>query len=87
MQQAIQSALLKLNSNDFIKEAVLVVIVSVLDAIQQGLTAYGLNLAAYNWGSIGQVALTAGIGYLVKNLLTNSDGAVVGVVGGTPPQQ
>jgi len=83
--QAIQSALMKLNSNDLIKGGILVVIVSVLDAIQQGLTVYGLNFAAYNWISIEQVALTAGVGYLVKNLLTNSNGSVLGLTAATTP--
>lgn len=58
-----------LNSRDFIKALLIVVASAVLtyvtEAIQHG-------IQTFNWHDISQVAMTAGMAYLVKNWLTPS---------------
>ena len=78
MQELIRSAFLKLNTNDFIKGLSIVVIVSILGALNDAIQTSGLAITSYDWGSIEKVAITAGIGYLVKNLLTDSEGKLFG---------
>lgn len=70
-----------LNLNDFAKGAIVVVIVAFLGGLQQMLTAHGLDFANYDWSLIANLALTAGVGYLSKNFLQDSDGKVLGRVG------
>ena len=72
----------KLNSADFWKALAVIVITAVLGAVEQALSKYGLSFASYDWGGILNLAVTAGVGYLVKNLVSDSSGAVLGVVGG-----
>lgn len=76
-----QSEFLTLGKSDFIKGLALVVIVAVLGSLQQGLTTFGFDFASYNWAEIIKVAVTAGVGYLGKNLLTTSDGKLLGKIG------
>ena len=75
----IMSNLYKLNLNDWTKGLIVAVLVVVLGMLQQALTAHGLNILAYNWGEILNVAIMAGLGYLGKNLLTNEEGKVLGI--------
>lgn len=77
----IKSKLFSLTSNDFVKGLVLAVITVVLGAIQQGLTAHGVDFASYNWGAIGDMALSAGIAYLIKNYFSNANGQIVTPMG------
>lgn len=60
-----------LNSADFIKGLILAVLTSVLTIVYNTLQAGSL---VFDWKSIGTTALTTAIAYLMKNLLTNSDG-------------
>jgi small basic protein len=71
-----------LRSEDFAKGAALAVIVAVLGAVQQALTAHGFDVASYDWGFIINVAITAFVGYLGKNFVSDEKGAVLGKVGG-----
>ncbi len=71
----------KLNLADLGKAVVLVVITTLLGAIQQAVTAHGFNLGDYDWLSILQVAGTAGVGYILKNLISDSSGKVMGIIG------
>lgn len=74
------SNMFSLNFSDVAKGAVVAVLVAVLGAIEQGLTAHGLDFMAYDWASILNLAVTAGIGYLGKNFLS-SNGKFVGKIG------
>jgi len=74
------SEFFRLKVNDFIKGLVVVVIGALLGAFQQALETQGLNLSQYDWGSIINLALTAGVAYLAKNLLSDSDGRVMGAI-------
>jgi len=68
-----KSLFLKLNQADFLKSGIVVVIVAVLAFVQTLLESKGFNISAADLSQLVQIALTAGVGYLAKNLLSNSD--------------
>lgn len=68
----------KLGIEDFAKGAIVAVLAVVLGALQQAVTAHGFDFAAYDWGSIGNVAGTAFIAYLSKNFFTDRTGIPFG---------
>jgi hypothetical protein len=65
------SDFLKLNVKDFIKGLIVSVISAVLTIISTTVQAGNFT---FDWKQIGIVALTAGVAYITKNFLTNSDG-------------
>lgn len=75
------SGFLKLNLQDLAKGLFIAVLGVVLGAIQQGLTAHGIDFASYDWQSVFNIALSAAGLYLSKNLLSNSDGKALGRIG------
>lgn len=75
------SQFLSLNKSDYVKGLVVAVLVTVIGAIQQALTAHGLDLSSYDWTGIGKMAVECAIAYLMKNLMSTSDGKVMGVIG------
>jgi hypothetical protein len=52
-----------------------------LGALQQALPALGFDVGAYDWASIAQIAGTAFIAYLGKNLFSDEDGKVLRFIG------
>jgi len=77
--QSIQSAFLRLDSNDLLKGLVVAVLAAVLTFLANAFQAPGFAFASMNWGLVGQVALMAGVSYLGKNLLTTQSGSILGV--------
>jgi len=75
------SGFLRLNLGDLSKGLVVAVLVVVLGAIQQALSAHGLDFATYDWAAILDVAWKAAVAYLGKNLLSNDEGKVFGRIG------
>jgi hypothetical protein len=75
------SSFFKLDGSDLAKGVALAVITAVLGAIQQALSAHGFDVAAYDWSGIVDVAGTAFIAYLGKNLFSTEDGKVLGFIG------
>ena len=67
-----KSNFLNLNFKDLAKGLLTAIITAIsayiYEAIQSG------NLTAIDWKFVGSTALIAAIGYLTKNLLTNSEG-------------
>lgn len=67
-----KSNFLNLNFRDLAKGLLTAIITAIsaylYEAIQSG------DLTAIDWKFVGTTALIAAIGYLTKNLLTNSDG-------------
>jgi hypothetical protein len=63
-----KSTLFSLNLSDFIKGAILAVVVPVLVTIQQSLAAGNI---VFDWKTIGISALATFIAYLLKNFLTD----------------
>jgi hypothetical protein len=66
------STFLSLNIRDFFKGAALAVIIPGLVTIQQALMNPPIN-----WKAIGITALATFIGYLIKNLFTDTNAAAV----------
>lgn len=67
------SALGKLNGNDFIKGLILAVITAVLTAVYNTLES-GSQI---DWKAVATIGITAFIGYLLKNIASNSNGEVL----------
>jgi hypothetical protein len=65
-----KSTFLSLNSKDFIKGLVVAVLSSVVAILYSTVQAGSL---AFDWTTIGTVALTSALGYIMKNLFTNSN--------------
>lgn len=69
------STLLKLNLQDLAKGLIITVLTSVLTIAYNTVNAGSLT---FDWKAIGLTALTSGLAYLMKNLLTNSEGQFLG---------
>lgn len=65
------STFLNINLNDLAKGLIIAVLTSVLTIIYSTVEAGSL---AFDWKLIATTALTSALGYLLKNLLTNSEG-------------
>jgi hypothetical protein len=69
------STFLNLNSSDFIKGLIMAVLTTVITVIYQTVEAGSL---VFDWKSIGTMALTSALAYIMKNLFTNSTGKLFG---------
>lgn len=65
------SPFFNINLKDLGKGLILAVLTSVLTIIYSTIQAGSLE---FNWNLIASTAITSGLGYLIKNLLTNSEG-------------
>ena len=65
------SPFLNINLNDLGKGLILAVLTSVLTVIYTTVQAGNLS---FDWKLVATTALTSAIGYLLKNLFTNSTG-------------
>lgn len=65
------STLLSLNNKDFIKGLLVAVLSSVITILYNTIQTGSLT---FDWKAIGTMALTSALGYILKNLLTNSTG-------------
>lgn len=74
------SDLLKLNWKDVLKAVVLAVICAVLLAVYNLLNTCGFSCTSDQWLDVAKIALTSGLGYLVKNFLTDSEGKFMGKI-------
>lgn len=72
------SNFLRLNLRDVSKGLVVAVIVVVLGALQQAFQTNGLDISAFDWAGILDIAWKAGLAYLGKNLVSDGDGRVLG---------
>ena len=66
-----KSPFLNIDLTDFIKGLIIAVLTSVLTIIHSTLENLSLT---FDWKLIFTTAVTSALGYLVKNLLTNSEG-------------
>jgi hypothetical protein len=69
------STLFNLNIQDLAKGLILTVLTSVITIVYNTVSAGSLT---FDWQAIGLTALTSGLAYLMKNLLTNSKGEFLG---------
>ena len=65
------SPFLNINLNDLGKGLILAILTSVMTIVYTTVQAGSLS---FDWKLIGTTALTSAIGYLLKNLFTNSTG-------------
>ena len=77
----INSALFRLNCSDFSKGLAIAVLGAILGILQQGLQLHGFDFPAYDWAGIFDLAWKVAVVYLSKNLLSDSDGKVLGHIG------
>lgn len=75
------SAFLKLSSNDFVKGAVVAVIAAVFATLAQWFNAPGFGFASFQWDELGKVAVMAFIAYMSKNLGSSDNGKFLGSIG------
>lgn len=75
----------KLASSDFVKGAWLAVLCAVLTGVAQALSVPGFSFSSFDWEQILRIAGVAFTGYISKNLLSSSNGAVMGKFGGSNP--
>lgn len=79
------SGILRLNLADLGKGALTAVFTAVVLALGTAAQSGNFNLFSYDWASLLKLALGAGVGYLVKNLLTDTQGNFLGI--GSPKPQ
>ena len=68
--------LFKLGWNDAVKGLVMAVLSGVITFVYQAST----NDTSFDWNQILQIAITSGLGYLVKNYFTDSEGKLMGKI-------
>lgn len=66
-----QSNFLGLNLADIVKGLLMAILTPVLVTIQLSVEA---GILTFNWHAIAISAVAGGVGYIIKNLLSNSDG-------------
>jgi hypothetical protein len=72
------SELFNFNVKDFVKGAVVAILSAVVATLQSIITQKGFNLTSTDGWFIASVAVTAFLGYLLKNFLSDVDGKVLG---------
>ncbi len=68
--------LFKLNWRDAAKGLVMAVLASVLTVVYQSVVAH----TPIDWNQVTQIAFASGLGYIVKNFFTDSDGKLLGKI-------
>ena len=75
MIQTIKSRLFSLASNDYVKAFIVAVLSPVAAIVGQALDSFAQGLPfVLNYTSLWHIALAAGVGYLIKNFFSNSQG-------------
>lgn len=75
------SDIFKWNYKDFAKGIVVSVFSAIITYFYQLISApNGYDLFATDWNGVLKVAIVAGVGYLAKNLFTDSQGKFGGVL-------
>jgi hypothetical protein len=72
-----ESELFILNHRDFLKSFVVFVFAAVLDVLLQQISQ---GFGAFDYKQILLVATTSGISYLLKNLISDSNGKILGKI-------
>jgi hypothetical protein len=80
------TSMFKLGSNDLVKGVATAVFAGIIVALYGVVTAPGFDFFAADWGSLSHLMINAAagafVGYLGKNFLSDSNGAVLGIWGG-----
>ena len=75
------SAFLRLGWADFGKGLFMAVLSAVIATLNAAFEAGNFDFATYDWGGILKLSINVAGVYLIKNLLSDKDGKVLGVVG------
>ena len=76
--EIIKSGFLRLNSNDLIRGVITAVLSAVVLVLCQAISDGGFRSVSLE--QLLQVGTVAGLGYLIKNFFTTSDGKFGGVI-------
>jgi len=71
-----QSNAYTLNINDVVRGLVVAILTAVIGGVQQMLTAHGLDVTAWDWVFILNLALSSFAAYIAKNYVTDKDGKI-----------
>lgn len=72
------STLYSLNTSDVVRGLVIAIFGAVLTFFVNLLSAPGFSILAIDWGEVLRIALLAGSSYLLKNFISDSQGALLG---------
>ena len=75
------SKIFNLNLKDVSKGIAVAVLTSVVVYLAEQLQVPGFDFALFDWGTILNVGLSAGLAYLVKNFFSTSEGKLLGMIG------
>ncbi len=75
------SKLFRLNVSDLWKGLVVAVFAAVFVYLGDVFSLPGFDVMTFDWASVLNIALTAGVAYVAKNLLTSEDGKFAGIIG------
>ena len=78
------SNFLKLNLGDLSKGLVVAILVAVLQILLNLLQSKGLGITGSDLSNLIDISLKAGAAYLLKNLFSDSNGLVLGMIGNKP---
>ena len=73
-----ESVLFRLNLRDFALGLVVAVLSAVFVTLGNTMNAPGFDFQSFDWNTVLSVAISAGIGYLSKNLITAENGKILG---------
>ena len=74
------SKLFRVNVNDLLKGIVVAVLTAVVAYLGDVLSIPGFDLLTLDWGMLLNISLTAGLGYILKNFMTDEVGRFGGVL-------
>lgn len=73
------SNLFKLDSKDLLRGLILASLTAVLGLVYQLLQNQGFSLSLEDLSNVLKIAITSGLGYLLKNLATDDGGKLMGI--------
>ena len=73
-----KSKLFRINSGDLGRGLFVAVLSTVFLAFGTALNAENFSFASFDYASLIQVAMASGMGYIVKNFISNSEGTILG---------
>ena len=75
-----QSAFLKLTSKDFVNGLLTAICTGILPTLYEALNTGTFNVFEYDWAMILKLAVSAGVGYIIRKFFTTEQGKFAGIV-------
>ena len=73
-----KSKLFRVNLGDLGRGLLVAVLSTVFLAFGAALNAENFSFASFDYANLLQVAMASGLGYIVKNFISNSEGTILG---------